>query len=156
MLKLQVQQATPGDLGAVLPMMTTFYGGFGHAFDPARTEAALVTLLADPTLGVVWLLIEGQELVGYLVVIPFLSLEYGGITALLDELYVAEAARGRGIGVQALAAVESYARAAGMRAVMLEVDHSNQSARRLYERNGYRAVERDVLVRQLDEPGAEA
>ena len=43
----------------------------------------------------------------------------------------------RGVGTQLMAALEAHARAAGLRAVELEVVDTNPDARRLYERLGF-------------------
>src|SRR5689334_5231308 len=51
----------------------------------------------------------GGELVGYAMLFPYWSCEYGGEVLLLDELYVAEERRSQGIGAAFLAWIEGYA-----------------------------------------------
>ena len=60
---------------------------------------------------------------------------------LMDGLFVAEAARGRGVGTRLLAAVAERARIEGRVEVRLDVVDGNR-ARALYEREGYRATGR--------------
>ena len=55
----------------------------------------------------------------------------------VDGIAVGAAARGMGVGTQLMAALEAHARAAGLRAVELEVVDTNPDARRLYERLGF-------------------
>lgn len=64
-----------------------------------------------------------------------------------DECYiysvvVHEGARRRGVGAAMMEQIEAYARRAGMSAALLRVMSSNDSARRLYRRLGYRTVAR--------------
>lgn len=62
-------------------------------------------------------------------------------TLLMDGLFVAPEARGRGVGTRLLLAVAERARAEGRREVRLDVVDGNR-ARGLYEREGFRAVGR--------------
>jgi ribosomal protein S18 acetylase RimI-like enzyme len=61
---------------------------------------------------------------------------------LMDGLFVAPSARGRGVGTRLLDAIAAEARARGYREVRLDVVEENPRARALYERLGYRAVAR--------------
>ena len=62
-------------------------------------------------------------------------------TLLMDGLFVAPAARGRGVGTRLLAAVAERARAEGCAEVRLDVVDGNR-ARALYEREGFRPAGR--------------
>jgi GNAT superfamily N-acetyltransferase len=75
---------------------------------------------------------------------------------LMDGLFVAEGARGRGVGTALLAAVEERARAEGCAEVRLDVVDGNR-ARALYEREGFRETARfeaGLLGLVLNFPGA--
>ena len=83
------------------------------------------------------------------------SLEEGGQLMLLEELYVAHGAGGRGRGKQALATCEQRARGRGVSRMRLEVNHHNELARRLYLASGYIDDTRDLLTLPLDHPRPE-
>jgi GNAT superfamily N-acetyltransferase len=68
---------------------------------------------------------------------------------LLDILYVRPSARGRGLGTELLRAAAEHVRNAGADTLALEVLESNADARRLYDRLGFRTVER-VLAAPVD------
>jgi ribosomal protein S18 acetylase RimI-like enzyme len=84
--------------------------------------------------------------IGYLVLTIGYSLERGGRDAFIDELYVRPQWRGVGLGTLAVATAEVAARRLGVRAVHLEVDTSNERARRLYERIGFAVRQRYHLM----------
>jgi ribosomal protein S18 acetylase RimI-like enzyme len=59
---------------------------------------------------------------------------------LMDGIFVAAHARGRGVGTRLLEAIAAEAAARGFREVRLDVVDDNDRARALYEREGFRAV----------------
>lgn len=60
----------------------------------------------------------------------------------LKRVYVRPAARGRGLGTALVAELEAYARSRQLTCVRLDTRHELDEALRLYERNGYRAIDR--------------
>ena len=118
-----------------------------HAIDVSRAaiERAVAGMLADPRRG--FILVDGSDGVAW---VSFTwSLEHGGLTAWLEELYVVPARRGDGLGTALLRAAEERARAAGCAAVDLEVDVEHTRAARLYQREGYRSLPRGRWVKPL-------
>ena len=89
------------------------------------------------------------SLLGYLAVTFGWSLEWGGRDAFVDELYLAPSHRGGGIGRTAIALAEDACRAAGVRALHLEVERENARGRALYARAGFADTERLLLTRRL-------
>lgn len=68
---LEFQIAIEWDSMTLVPMMAAFYAHFDEAFDAQRTERALLTLLATPAIGRVWLINLNGAAIGYVVVIQF-------------------------------------------------------------------------------------
>ena len=66
-------------------------------------------------------------------------------TLLMDGIFVAERARGRGVGTQLLAAIKSQAQRRKLSHVRLDVIDTNPRARALYEREGFVAGEQHDL-----------
>ncbi len=64
---------------------------------------------------------------------------------LIDGIFVAPEARGRGVGSRLIEALAQEARAGGYREIRLEVIDENPRARALYERRGFCAVGRRPL-----------
>ncbi|MGO2660457.1 GNAT family N-acetyltransferase [Mycetocola reblochoni] len=60
----------------------------------------------------------------------------------LKRMYVVPESRGRGVAVAVLRALESAARAEGATRMLLEAGDRQPEAIRLYEREGYRRIER--------------
>jgi GNAT superfamily N-acetyltransferase len=146
-----LRQAIAADAPTILELMGEFYPLMEVTFDRRVAGPALAALLADPAIGGVWLAELGPSPVGYAVVAFYHSLEFGGRTALLDDLYVREAHRGRGIGTAVLASVERGCREAGVRALTLEVGRENERARSLYLAFGFTDRHNEFLMKPLVE-----
>ena len=122
-----------------------------HAIDVATESLARAVdgVFADPERG--RFLVARLE--GTAVGVAYLSylwtLEHGGKSAWLDELYVVPARRERGVGRELLRAACDRAARDGCAAVDLEVEASHARAARLYAREGFRPHQRARWVRVL-------
>jgi ribosomal protein S18 acetylase RimI-like enzyme len=87
--------------------------------------------------------------VGYVVLTLGFSFEYRGRDAFLDELYLEEKSRGRGIGRKAMEFAEGMARELGVNAVHLEVSRDNDAGLELYRRAGYADHDRCLMTKWL-------
>ena len=108
---------------------------------------ALEPLLADPSIGDVWV-VEGEMLIGYLVITWGWGIESGGREALIDEIYVANERRGQGLATALVEMALEKAKSLNTKAVFLETESDNPQSRLLYERLGFK-VESSVWMRAL-------
>ncbi len=145
--------ATSADDQALRRMMHALY-----AEDPStvamtdeKIERTLATLARDRVRGVAVVLDDAQGVpgapAGYALLCSFWSNELGGEVCILDELYVAASARGRGAATSLasglLARTTPWFRDAV--AVELEVTPGNARARALYERLGFAPLKNAVM-----------
>lgn len=153
-MTITVTRAAREDVHHLVELMGEFYREDGDPFDPARATAAFTELLKHDQLGTAWLIRCDGALAGYLACPFTLSLEYGGRTAFVDDLFVRPQYRGRGCGRQAMETVLADCRRRGVRAVHLEVWPANTVARRLYASLGFEHPGRDLLTVRLAAPEA--
>lgn len=148
---LLLQPATPDDLPQLLALSEAYCAHDGVPFDREGVEAALVALLDNPGLGLAWLIIAQGELAGYLVVTFGFSLEYGGRYASIDEFFLGELYRGRGIGSTVIAALKAFANREQLAAIELEATRDNDAARTFYARHQFADTGRRLLVYRADD-----
>jgi ribosomal protein S18 acetylase RimI-like enzyme len=129
-----VRRAVPDDLATLLVLVAEYCEADGHEFDAGVARAGLEPLLADDSLGVVWMIGDDD---GYAVVTWGWSVEIGGLDVVLDEIYVRS--RGRGKASAAMRVIEDDLRARGVKRIVLETERPNDAARRLYTRLGFTA-----------------
>lgn len=132
-----LRPAIPDDMPLLLSYMRGYYEHDRIALDEEAARTALERPIRDREVGRVWLIEESGRPVGYVVALFGWSLEFHGRDAFLDELFIDPQFRGSGTGTRAMALVESELRAAGVRAMHLEVERSNTGAQRFYSSLGF-------------------
>jgi GNAT superfamily N-acetyltransferase len=100
-------------------------------------ECCVKELLQNPSYGKIWLIQNDDEIVGYIIITYGYSLEYNGRDIFIDEFYIKDSYRNKGIGKTALKFVEEFSKNNGIAAIHLEVKEKHKKARTLYEREGF-------------------
>jgi diamine N-acetyltransferase len=147
-----MRRASPNDVQELVSMMAEFYAESAYTLNQQRATDAFAGLLADDRLGYVWFIQAGSRDVGYVVVTLSYSMEYGGASACVDDLYVRPAFRGAGLGAAALGEVRAFCAARGVRAIRLETGKENAAARAVYRRAGFVDTDRLHLTLELANP----
>ena len=111
-----------------------------HALPRSYHEAIFDEALRSDEYADVYMLEDGGRTVGFGVTAKTFSREAGGKVLWLEELYILEECRGRGLGREYFSFIENYAREHGFARIRLEVEPENVRARSLYERLGYRPL----------------
>lgn len=138
--------ARPEHIEALLPLVAAFHAEASIAQNEELRRAALEPLLEGSPLGVVYLIGPQRAPIGYIVITFGWSVEFGGMDAFVDELFIRPAVRGRGIATEILSTLPRALGQAGVRAIHLEVDQDNTAAHKLYTRTGFRARPRYMLM----------
>lgn len=131
-------------------LMSEFYAIDGYPMDAAHSARLFGVFLERPELGHSWFVIEDDAMVGYIILTFIFSFEYGGTIAFIDELYIKESFRGRGLGKAAIAFVKEQAAGLGLCLLYLEVEHHNSNAQRLYQNAGFTTHKRTLMRYQPD------
>lgn len=133
----KIRVAKESDFETVLDLMAIYYAEDDYAFDRSLGREALTQLCNAEHLGRLWVLIDEGRVVGYMAVTLGFSLEYQGRDAFIDEIFIGESARSRGLGTMAMETAESFCRQAGVRALHLEVEGHREGAQALYQKRGF-------------------
>ncbi len=131
--------------------MRDYYAFDGHHYDREPARAALLGLLNNPAFGSVWLILDSDCPVGYVVLCHGYSLEFLGRDAFIDELYLVESYRGRGWGKRTMQFVQEEAERQGIRAIHLEVVRRNTAALKFYLKLGFEDHDHHLMTLRLPE-----
>lgn len=141
-MEIVVRPSTLEDLPALLPLLRGYCSFYGtHPDDDSLLGMARA--FCEGTGGGDQLVAAAQsgglrpgELLGFATVLWSWDTTTGSRIAVMEDLFVPEATRGRGVGRRLLAACESLARDRGCAALAWETAPDNERAQRLYEATG--------------------
>jgi GNAT superfamily N-acetyltransferase len=148
-----MRRASPNDIPLLVGLMTEFYAEAGYELNHGRAIGAFAAILADERLGFVWIIQAEHQDVGHIVLTLKYAMEYSGLVARLDDLYVKPDWRNKGLSTSALVEVRNFCEQLGIRALTVEVSHSNGPAQTVYRRVGFaEAADRQLLALALAAP----
>jgi ribosomal protein S18 acetylase RimI-like enzyme len=147
----EIENAQPVDLEPVLGLMQRQFQEHAIRVPEERLRIAVAAMLENPELGFFLVARQQSDVIGMACVSFCWTLEHGGKSAWLDELYVLPAYRGFGLGSAMLREALSTAQASGCAAVDLEVDIEHHQAENLVRRAGFEPLPRSRWVKLLDD-----
>lgn len=130
-------------------MMQDFYAIDNYPIDVEVSKKLFQEFITDENLGKAWLIYSEDELVGYVILTFVFSFEYQGRIAFIDELYLKETARGKGIGAKTLQFIKEQIPKLSLKLLYLEVEHHNENAQKLYLANEFEIHNRKLLKYKL-------
>ena len=141
--------ANPAVIDTLMEFMRQFYAIDQYLLDEQAARTALEKIVADSSLGRVWLISHENEAIGYIVVTFGYSLEYHGRDAFIDELFVTASHRNRGVGTKAIEFVLEMCPELGIHALHLEVERTNAAGQTLYRKFGFEDHDRYLMTRRI-------
>jgi diamine N-acetyltransferase len=144
------ERAEMSDIPILMEFMQDFHE-FDHKtpFDREPARVAMEAIVANESVGRVWLIRYHDASVGYIVLTLHYRLESRGISASMDELFLREENRDMGIGRQALEFLKNTCRELGVATIQLEVKNDNPKAAALYEKTGFEKLDRAFMLATL-------
>jgi GNAT superfamily N-acetyltransferase len=135
--ELQIAPVEAAEFERLLPLIAA-YQGFYEADDIRieRNRAFFRRFIAPSEEGILLRARDGEEIVGYACLFWHFSSTRAVETVLMNDLFVAEEARGRGIGRALIEASASVARERGSHHLEWSTRPDNLTAQRLYDSTG--------------------
>lgn len=131
-----VRRATAADVPDLVELMREFYAESAFPLDPDWAARAFSRLIAEPARGTVWLIDVNGAPAGHVVLSIRFTMEFGGLSAYIDDLFVRPTFRRRGVARAGLDALIAECRRIGCRSMHVEVDPDNAAANALYRQYG--------------------
>ena len=133
--------ATPGEAGAVARLLAAFRDWWGHE-EPADADILrdVERLIEDEDTEFLLGAVDAGEAVGFVQLRFRYAIWRQSPDCTLEDLYVADQARGAGLGEALVRLAIERAAARGAVQIDLDTDEDNADARRQYERCGFSAA----------------
>lgn len=144
-LKTAFTPLSLSDISKIVPLMQEFYAIDNYPFDPEKSKLLFREFIEKEHLGKAWLIYNEQEIVGYVILTFVFSFEYGGTIAFLDELYLTENARGKGIGKETINFIQAEAHRLRLKIIYLETEEHNEKAQKLYLASNFTVHHRKIM-----------
>jgi ribosomal protein S18 acetylase RimI-like enzyme len=136
-VSVRVRPASAADLDALAPLFDGYRQFYAQPPDLARARAFLAERLARADSAILVAAAGDGALLGFTQLYPSFSSVGTARIWILNDLFVAPAARGSGAGVALLEAAKAHARASGAVRLTLSTAHDNARAQAVYARNGW-------------------
>lgn len=137
---LRIDTATAADIPALCELLALLFSQEAEFHpDPASQRRGLAAILGDPGIGLILVARQGGAIAGMVNLLFTVSTALGERVALLEDMVVAPAHRGSGVGGRLLEAAIEQARRQGCRRITLLTDQVNEAAQRFYARQGFTA-----------------
>lgn len=147
-----MRKANVNDIQLLVDLMDEFYSEAGYVLIRSNAAHAFENILTNESLGHIWLIESESTVVGYLVLTLKYAMEYGGLMACLDDLFVKAIFRNKGLSTSTLAEVCEFCKSIQVRAITVEVGKDNYPALVVYMRAGFQNTNRELLAMALDDP----
>ena len=133
------------DIEIITQMMQDFYAIDNYPMDIEVTKNLFQEFISNEHLGKSWLIYSESEIVGYIILTFIFSFEYGGKIAFVDELFIKETARGKGIGKEAIQFIQREVPKLSLKLLYLEVEPHNENAQKLYLAHDFELHNRKLM-----------
>ncbi|MEM6589492.1 MAG: GNAT family N-acetyltransferase [Pseudomonadota bacterium] len=142
----QLTLAKPDHAETLIKLIGDFHAEEGLESTEDHRAAAISPLLEGSPNGAIYLAGPARAPVGYVALSFGWSITGGGLETYIDEFYIRPGVRGRGIGTEILTNLPAQLASFGLKALHLDVHHTNTRARKLYEKLGFNANEDYTLM----------
>jgi len=148
-MQFEIRPAGPHDIGAIQYLLSLQFGEHANTLKSDAIARAVEGLVAKPQYGTILLASKGAVSVGIATLSFTWTLEHGGLSAWLDELYVIPQEREHGVGTLLAEAAIAEARRNCCMAIDLEVEAGHERAEKLYQRLGFNRRQRQRYGKRL-------
>jgi ribosomal protein S18 acetylase RimI-like enzyme len=135
--QLTVRQATIEDLPNIVPIFDSYRECFKQPKNPSKVEKFLYEKF-EHLESVIFIAAQENEVIGFAQLYPIFSSLSLQRVWLLNDFYISEEYRNRGIGKQLFAKVKEFTLLTKSKGIELSVEHSNEKAWHFWEKQGFR------------------
>lgn len=145
--KAVLRQASSKEIPILLGFIKSYYKLESIVFFEDKVHKALIELINSNNIGRVWLIYLNNKAIGYIVLCFSYSLVSFGQDGMIDEFYIDDEYRKKGIGTQILNIVMKNSKRLGLNCLYLEISKNNISAQTLYEKLNFKVRDNYFLMK---------
>jgi GNAT superfamily N-acetyltransferase len=135
--ELKLYRVNATEIEALKEYVAALYAHDEDYDSMVNIEAGVKSLLRNEHLATPYFIKRGTDRVGYVILTKYHSVEKGGLTYFIDELYVEEKWRRGGIGHDIMTRILDIARGDGAKALWAQVERHNLAAQAFFTTHGF-------------------
>jgi len=140
MNEITVKRADLADIDALVPLFDAYREFYGRNSDPQAARNFLTARFQNKD-SVIFIVHESKTAVGFTQLYPSFSSVSLARTYILNDLFVTDDSRRKGVGSLLLSAAIDYAKASNAIRLTLSTEITNETAQALYQSTGWKKDE---------------
>lgn len=150
-LEYRIRAATLADVEEMIGLLRGLFAlEPDFVFDAGKQRRGLVQLICRREGNCVLVAESDDRVVGMCTAQTVISTAEGGPVGWVEDVVVAPACRGRGVGARLLSTLEQWAWAQGLRRLQLAADQGNDRALKFYTGRGWKNTRLRVLRKSME------
>ncbi len=149
---MRIREATTEDLRKLTVLVSELFAIESDFKPNVRKQRQGLAYLMECEQATVLVMDLNHEIIGMCTLQPLISTAEGGTVGMVEDLIVAEAWRGQGLGTQLLNAVEAVALAQGMSRLQLLAGRGNAEAQLFFDKQQWQKTNMRVRRKKLSLP----
>ena len=135
---MKLTKASHSDIPALIELLMTLFEQEAE-FEPnsEAQSSALSKIISDPKIGIVLVAKDNEKILGMVNLLFTESTALGSTVAIIEDVMVLSAFRGKGIGSQLIDYAISEAKNVGCKRITLLTDIGNTQAQSFYQKKGF-------------------
>ena len=148
--EVTIRAATTADLGGMTSLLEELFNiEVDFTPDVRRQRQGLASLMANPE-ATLLVAVVGKEIVGMCTLQPLISTAEGGTVGIVEDMVVAEAWRGKGLGSVLIDAIEETAQNRKMSRLQLLTEQDNGPATAFYKKHQWEQTHLIAMRKKFD------
>jgi len=139
--EIQVRKATAEDIPALIGLMREFYAEANFKLDDQWATEAFMSLLSNDSYGCAWIVSTADIAMGHAVLTVRFTMEHGGMSGYVDDLFVRKEFRKHGAGFSLLQELERECSIRNCKSLIVEVGKDNDAGLRTYQKLGMHQID---------------
>ena len=134
---LRLVRVYSADITALMEYIEALYIHDEDYDSMVNIEEGVKSLMRNEALACAYFIQRESEKIGYVILTKYHSVEKGGLTVFIDELYVEEKHRRHGVGKQIMKEIIGIAKDWGAKALWAQTEPHNDAAQAFFSSEGF-------------------
>ena len=135
--EIRLLKVYPSEMAALKEYVEALYAHDEDFESMVNIEEGIKSMMRNENLATAYFIKHGGERIGYVILTRYHSVEKGGLTFYIDELYVESATRRQGVGKKIMDKIMEIARTEGAKALWAQAEPFNKAAQAFFLNQGF-------------------